>query len=33
VGKLLTLVLVVALSAAAVAAYDAFFYEVVQPSP
>lgn len=32
-GKLVALVLVVAVSAAAVAAYNAFVYEVVQPLP
>ena len=33
VGKLLAPVLVVALSAATVAAYNAFVYELVQPVP
>ena len=33
VGKLLALVLVVALSAVAVAAYNAFVYELLQPVP
>jgi len=33
VGKLLALILVLALAAGAVAAYNAFVYEIVQPFP